>query len=191
MERSTPLVWQQHNHANTPTPHCSACAPWAVGPNSTGRTACGPRDTGFEHGDYDHSKSAPPTCRGVCAVDFRPTAWGGARPALAQNTTTPSAHCAARLLNGRSGHTPQGEQRAGRAARGLNVVIILHQSQRRRPVAVLVRSSLARRCRQEYTPRLATTPRAKSALLSVCSVSGRAKFLGANSARAARHGIRT
>ena len=35
------------------------------------------------------------TCRGVGAIAPRPTAWGGARRALAHNTTTPSPHCTA------------------------------------------------------------------------------------------------
>ena len=89
-----------HRHTLThnttmPSPHCAACAPWAVGRHSTGRKARGPRATGVERGDHDFPNSALPTCRVVRTVEHRPTAWGGACPALGHNTTTPSPHCPA------------------------------------------------------------------------------------------------
>ena len=96
---------------------CGTCAPWAIGRYSTGREARGPRAAKCVRGDHDLSKPVPPTCRGVGAVEPRPATRGRARPALAHNTTTPSPHCAARVLHGRSVETPQGEKRAGRASR--------------------------------------------------------------------------
>ena len=67
-----------------------ARAPWAFGRLSTGRSARGPRGTSVER--YGHVALNPqsPTCHGVGEEQPRPMAWGGARPALATKTTTPS-----------------------------------------------------------------------------------------------------
>ena len=102
-------VGLQHNHAKSALR--GACS---VGPYSTGRIARGPRAKGFGPGGYDFS----PTCRGGGAAEPRPTAWGGA-----YHANTPSPHCAAGVLHGRSADTPRGGKRAGRAPRNLNALI--------------------------------------------------------------------
>ena len=56
------------------------------------------------------------------AVEPRPTALGGAPPALGHNTTTPSPHRAARTLCARSASTLRDKKRAGRAPRGSNAM---------------------------------------------------------------------
>ena len=59
-----------------------ACAPWAVGRFSTGRSSRGPRGTGPEGCVHVNAKLQPPTWRDFNEDTPRPTAWGGARPAL-------------------------------------------------------------------------------------------------------------
>ena len=97
-----PRIGPQHNHAK-----CALRGACSVGGDrySAGQKARGPRATRFERGDYNLLKFARPTCLGVGAFEPRPTAWGGTRPALAHNTTTPSPHCAARVLRGRLADT--------------------------------------------------------------------------------------
>ena len=93
-----------------------ARALWAVGWFSTGRSARGPRATEFKPFGYDLSKPQPPTWRGVVEEEPRATVCGGARPALATQTTTPSPP--ARTCSvGRSAGSPRGEANAGRAPR--------------------------------------------------------------------------
>ena len=67
-----------------------AHAPWAVGRFSTGRSPHEPLGTGFESYGHDVSKPQPPIWRSVAEEEPGPMAWGGARPALAAKTTTPS-----------------------------------------------------------------------------------------------------
>ena len=67
-----------------------ARAPWADGRSATRRSARGPRGPGVGSYGRGVSKPQPPTWRGVGEEEPRPTAWGGARPALAAKTTTPS-----------------------------------------------------------------------------------------------------
>ena len=67
-----------------------ARAPWAVGRFYTRRSTRGPRGTGFKHCGHEVPKPQSPTWRGVGAEEPRPTAWGGARTALAVKTTTPN-----------------------------------------------------------------------------------------------------
>ena len=47
-------------NTTTPSPRCSARAPWAVGRFSTGKKARGTRATGFDRGGQDLSKTMPP-----------------------------------------------------------------------------------------------------------------------------------
>ena len=94
-----------------------ARAPWAVGRFSTGRSARGPRATGFESYGHDVSKPQPPTWRGVGEEEPRPTAWGGARPALAAKTTTPSPPARACSVGGRP--VLHGAKRARAARHGI------------------------------------------------------------------------
>ena len=115
MGRSASCVGPQHNHAKSALR--GTCAPWAVGRYSAGREARGSRVEGFEYGGHDLPKPVPPTRRGVGAVEPGPTARGGARHALAHNTTTPSLHWTEHILRGRSAEAPQGKKRAGRASR--------------------------------------------------------------------------
>ena len=89
-----------HN-TTTPSLHCAAHAPWEVDRWFTGRIARAPRATGVKGDDHGRSQLVPSTHRGVGAVEPRPTAWEGARPALIHHTTTPSSHYAARELRGR------------------------------------------------------------------------------------------
>ena len=70
---------------------------------------------GIKNGNQNRSNVVPPICRGVGSVKPRPTAWGGARPALGHNTTTPSAHRGARMLRGWSVDISRYKKRAGRA----------------------------------------------------------------------------
>ena len=188
MGRSAPRVG--HN-TTTPSPHCAVRM-------LRGMSADTPRDesaraarTGFERGDNALPKPVPPTCRGVGAVEPRPTAWGGARPALAHNTTTPSPRTARRVLHGRSADTPQGEKRAGRAPRDLNAVTKTFQSR----AADLSRCWCGRSSADgvgRSAPRVGPQHNhAKSALRGACSVGGRPILHGAKRARAARHGIQT
>ena len=76
---------------------CQVCtaarASWVVGRYSTGQKARGPRTTGFERGRNDLTKPVPSTCRGVGAVEHRPTALGGACPALVHHTTADLPRC--------------------------------------------------------------------------------------------------
>ena len=70
------------------------------------------RATRTKGGGYDFLRSVPPTYHGVSAVEPRLKAWGGARQALAYNTTTPSPHCASRAP------WAVGQYSKGRTARG-------------------------------------------------------------------------
>ena len=85
-------------HTTAPSPQRAVRALWAVGWFSIGLSARVPRATGLEGGGYDGSKPQPPTMRGVCAKEPRPTAWGGARRGLAAHTTAPSPQRAVRAL---------------------------------------------------------------------------------------------
>ena len=58
------------------------------------------RAMGFKRGEKELSRTVPPTSRGVDAVEPRPAAWKGARPALTHNANTPIAKSA--LLGTRS-----------------------------------------------------------------------------------------
>ena len=85
----------------------------------TSRRACSVGNRLIFHGtkcawadNYYISSPVPPTCREVGAVEPRPTAWGGERPALGHITTTQSLHCEARVLRGWSADIPRGETRA-------------------------------------------------------------------------------
>ena len=137
-----PRVGPQHNHAKSTL--CGTSAPWAVGRYSTGLKAPGPRTTGYEHGVDDLAKTVPPTCRGVGAIERRPTALGRARPALGHNTTIPSPHCA-NALPRRSAGTPRRKKRTGRAPPDANAETTNLPRPRRRPVAMLLWSSPGRR----------------------------------------------
>ena len=77
-----------------------ACAPWADRRISTGRSARGPCATGFESFDYVDPKPQPSTWRSVGEEESRQTALGGARPALAAQTTTPSPAARACSMGG-------------------------------------------------------------------------------------------
>ena len=79
-----------------------ARAPWAVRRFCTGRSARG-EGGGMGFGSYGHedSKPQPPTWRGCVEVEPRPTAWDGARSALAVKTTTPSPPARACSVGGR------------------------------------------------------------------------------------------
>ena len=121
-----------------------ARAPWAVGRFSTGRSARGSRATELRSGGHGVSKPQPPTWRGVGEEEPRPTAWGGARRALAAKTTTPSPP-ARSVLRGRSAGSPRGEARAGCAPRKSNAVVTTFESRSRRPGAVSVKKSLGQR----------------------------------------------
>ena len=114
----------------------SACAPWAVGRFSTGRSARGSRATEVRRGGHGVSKPQPPTCRGVGEEEPRPTAWGGARPALAAKTTTPSPPARKGSVGGRP--VLHGAKRA-RAAR--------HGSRTRRSRRLETAAADLRRCR--------------------------------------------
>ena len=93
-----------------------ACAPWAVGRFSTGRSARGPHATGAESFDYVALKARPPNWRGVVKEKPRPSAWGGARLVLAAKTTTPSLLRCACSMGGLPFFSP-GEALADRAPR--------------------------------------------------------------------------
>ena len=68
---------------------------------STGRSARGPRGTGFGTYGHEGSNPQPPTWRGYFAVEPRPKAWGGASSMLAAKTTTPSPPARACSVRGR------------------------------------------------------------------------------------------
>ena len=128
-----------------------------------------------------------------CWSDRAPTdGEGGARPALAHNTTTPSPHCAARMFRGQSADTPRGEKRAGRASQGLYEVAKALESSCRRPLAVLVRSSLGQSRWEECASRWATIQsfQVRRAACGACSMSGRPILDGAKSERGAGHGTK-
>ena len=134
---------------------------------------------------YDISKSQPPTWRGVGEEEPRPTAWGGARRALAAKTTTPSLP--ARPCTVRSAGSPRGEARAGCAALESNDGHDVPKLQpppwrgvgeeEPRPIAW----GGARRALAAKT----TTP---SRPAHACSAGGWPVLYGAKRARAVRHG---
>ena len=74
---------------------------WAVGWISTGRSARWPRATEFGSIRYGILKPQPRTWRGVGEEEPRPTAWGGACPALTATTTTPSPPARTCSVSGR------------------------------------------------------------------------------------------
>ena len=78
-----------------------ARAPWAHGLSGMGRSARGPRGTGVGSYDCCVLRPQPPTWRGVGEAGPRPTVWGGACPALAAQTTTPSPPARACSVGGR------------------------------------------------------------------------------------------
>ena len=173
-----------HN-TTTPSPHCAAHASWAIGRYCTGRKACGPRVTGFACSDHEPSKPVPPTCRNVGAVVPWPTVWGGVRPALPYNTTTPSPHCAAREVRGRSADYPRGEKRAGRAKQNSHAAAANLPSPCRRPVAVLKRSSPVRWRGEERAPRWPTT-QPRQVRTALCMLIGRSADTPRGEKRAGR-----
>ena len=84
--------------STTPSPQRAVRALWPVGWFFTGLNARGPRATELERDGYDNPKPQPPFGRGFGEEQPRPMAWGGARPALAAKTTTPSPRRAVRAL---------------------------------------------------------------------------------------------
>ena len=92
----TAVRWPYHNPA--PKPRCAARVPRSVGRYSKMRYARGTRVTGFKRADHDFSKLSLPTGGVVGAAEPRPTAWVGARRALAHNTTTSTPRGVARAL---------------------------------------------------------------------------------------------
>ena len=168
-----------HN-TTTPSSHCAAHAPWAVGRYSTGRNALEPHVAEFKRGDQNLSNAVPLICCGVHAVKPRPTPWGGARPALAQNITTPNPHCAAHMLRGRSALTPRDKKRTGRPSRDLNSVTTTSRSSCHQPTAVLMHPSPGRRRGDECAPSWATTqPRRARTTWRACFVGDRPILHGA------------
>ena len=111
---------------------------------------------------------------------------------MGHNTTTPSPHCSARVLRGRLADTPRGEKHAGHAPRYSYAATQTVRSPCRRPVAVLLRSSLGRRCGEERALRWATSqPRQVRTAQRACSVGYRPMSCGVKCGRAMRHGIQT
>ena len=78
------------------TPSLQRTTPWAVGWFSTGRSARAPHATELKSFGHGALKPQPPTWRAVGEEEPRPTAWVGARPALAAKTNTPSPQRAVR-----------------------------------------------------------------------------------------------
>ena len=179
-------VGREDNHAKSAS---AQRAPWAVGRFSTGRSARGPRATGVERCGYDVSKPQPPTWRGVGEEEPQPTAWGGARRALAAKTTTPSPPARACSVGGRP--VLHGAKRA-RAAR--------HGSRKRGHDVPKPQPPTWRGVGEEE-PRPTAWGGARRALAAktttpspparACSVGGRPVLHGAKRARAARHGNQT
>ena len=95
---------------------------WAGWPD-VHSSARAPRATGRERVGNDGPKPQPPTKRGVCAKESRPTAWGGARRELAAQTTAPSTQRAVKsalwavgwFSTGQSARAPRatGRERVG------------------------------------------------------------------------------
>ena len=107
---SAPRVGLEDNHAKS----ASAGALWAVRWFSTARSARGLRGTVCGSYAHEHLKPQPPTWRGCAEVQPRPTAWDGARSALAAQTPTSSPQARACYMGGRP--VSDGPERA-RAAR--------------------------------------------------------------------------
>ena len=162
-------------------------APWAVGHTLWGESARAARATELERSNYDLSKPVPPTSRAVGAVKPRPMAWGRAHPALAHNTTTPSAHCAARA-----------PWRSTGSARRESAQVARHGTESSaqdlpKPVPPTYRGAGAVEPLFGGAGRSAPCVgpqhnHANCALPCACSVGCRPKLHGAESARAARHG---
>ena len=106
---SAARVCRQGNHAK-----CASACLLRGRSASTGRRVRGPRGMGFDSCGQDRYILMPPTWRGVDAEEPRPTVWGGARRALAEKTTTPSAPARECSVGGRT--VLHGAKRA-RAAR--------------------------------------------------------------------------
>ena len=126
-------------------------APWAVDWFSTGRSARGPRGAEFGRGAYNVLKTRPPIGRGVSKKQPELTEWGGARPALAAKTITPSPP--AHVFYGRSDSSPRGEARAGRATRDLEPMAMRIRRRSRRPSDVALNCCLGQRRAMECAPR--------------------------------------
>ena len=143
-----------------PTTHAKSAlhgahAACTVSQYSVERKLLGPRATAFKHGDHSLSEPVPATCRGVGAVEPWPMVWGGARHALIHNSLV--FRIAWRVCHERSAYAPRDETRPGRAPRESNAVVTTFRNPCRRPVAVLVRSSLGRWRGEERAPRWSTT----------------------------------
>jgi len=100
-EEPRPTAWSGARRTlaaktTTPSPTARACSVgrWF----STGRSARGSRGTGVKRSDNDVPKPQPPTWGDFGEEALRPTAWGGARRALAAKTTTPSPTARARSV---------------------------------------------------------------------------------------------
>ena len=168
-----PLAHNNHAKSALRGAHVS----WAVGRYSTGRTARGPLVTRFERGGHDLPKLVPPTCRGVGAVEPRPTALRGVRLLLGHNTTMPSPQSGVwRVLYGRSVNIRRGEKRAGRAPRDSNGVVITNLTavlpSCRDGSTVEPRSTALGGAR----PASGTQPRRVCTARRACSVNGRNRF---------------
>ena len=94
LARSASHVGPQHNHAMSALR--GACSVDGRSILFTRRRVHGPGTTGAGRSNYEIPKLVPPTSRSVGAVEPQPMTWGSAHPALANNTATPSAHCAER-----------------------------------------------------------------------------------------------
>ena len=137
----------------TPRPSCAARAPQTVGRISTGRNLRGPCDTGFERAGCYLPRAVLPTCRGVGAVELRPTPWGWSAPRVVPQQPR-RVRAARRVLRGPSAATPWCDTRPReRAPRNLNMLAKNFRPPRRQVVAVLVRLSLGRRRREQRTAR--------------------------------------
>ena len=78
-----------------------ACAPWAMGRFSAGRSARGPLATELNSFGYKVSKPQPPTWRGVGDDKSRHTVWDGSVPGVGPKTTTLSPPARACSVGGR------------------------------------------------------------------------------------------
>ena len=86
------------------------------------------------------------------------------------NTITPSLHCAARVLRGRSVDTPRSRMRADHAPRDANALIKTFRSLCHRPIAVSWRSSPGWQRGEESGP---LWPRQVHTARRACSAGGR------------------
>ena len=151
---NAPCVGPQHNHDKSATR--GARAPRAIGRYSTWQKKRGPRATGFEREVYNLVEDRVADLSWCWCGRASADGMGRSAP-LRWATTQPFQARTARHVCWAVGRYSTGRKARGPRAMGLDDGDYKYSKPCRRPVAVLVRSSLGRRHGEERAPRWATT----------------------------------